>query len=92
MERVNGNLEDFIPQFGLEVVYTHSISRYLILSELIKKVVEIPKMLTKMSVGDAKIHVGLFLAQTPLSVIQGGNRRFPPGAATALCLAQVAVR
>jgi hypothetical protein len=27
MERVNGNLEDFIPQFGLEVVYTHPISR-----------------------------------------------------------------
>jgi hypothetical protein len=27
MERVNGNLEDFIPQFGLEVVNTHPISR-----------------------------------------------------------------
>jgi hypothetical protein len=27
MERVNGNLEDFIPQFGLGVVYTHPIFR-----------------------------------------------------------------
>jgi hypothetical protein len=27
MERVNGNLADFIPRFGLEVVYTHPISR-----------------------------------------------------------------
>jgi hypothetical protein len=24
MERVNGNLADFIPRFGLEVAYTHA--------------------------------------------------------------------
>jgi hypothetical protein len=27
IERVNGNLADFIPRFGLEIVYTHPISR-----------------------------------------------------------------
>jgi hypothetical protein len=27
MERVNGNMENFIPRFGLEVAYTQPISR-----------------------------------------------------------------